>query len=72
MTYVICADNTDFIYASIKEVMHTFVEALLIVALIVYIFLQNWRSTLIPMIAVPVSLLVPLLPSCFSDLPSIP
>ena len=36
--------------------MHTFVEALLIVALIVYIFLQNWRSTLIPMIAVPVSL----------------
>ena len=50
-------DNTDFIYASIKEVMHTFVEALLIVALIVYIFLQNWRSTLIPMIAVPVSLL---------------
>ncbi|MDY2665500.1 MAG: efflux RND transporter permease subunit, partial [Dialister sp.] len=56
MTYVICADNTDFIYASIKEVMHTFVEALLIVALIVYIFLQNWRSTLIPMIAVPVSL----------------
>lgn len=57
MSYVICMDNTDFIYASIKEVMHTFVEALLIVALIVYIFLQNWRSTLIPMIAVPVSLL---------------
>ena len=56
MTYVICADNTDFIYASIKEVLHTFVEALLIVAIIVYIFLQNWRSTLIPMIAVPVSL----------------
>ncbi|HBK27123.1 MAG TPA: hydrophobe/amphiphile efflux-1 family RND transporter [Dialister sp.] len=56
MTYVICADNTDFIYASIKEVLHTFVEALLIVAIIVYIFLQNWRSTVIPMIAVPVSL----------------
>ena len=57
MTYVICTDNTDFIYASIKEVLHTFVEALLIVCIIVYIFLQNWRSTLIPMIAVPVSLL---------------
>ncbi len=57
MIYVICSDNTDFIYASIKEVLHTFVEALLIVALIVYIFLQNWRSTVIPMIAVPVSLL---------------
>ena len=57
MKYVINVDNTDFIYASIKEVLHTFVEALLIVALIVYVFLQNWRSTLIPMIAVPVSLL---------------
>lgn len=57
MKYVINADNTDFIYASIKEVLHTFVEALIIVAIIVYIFLQNWRSTLIPMIAVPVSLL---------------
>lgn len=57
MKYVINADNTDFIFASIKEVLHTFVEALIIVAIIVYIFLQNWRSTLIPMIAVPVSLL---------------
>lgn len=57
MKYVINMDNTDFIYASIKEVLHTFGEALIIVAIIVYIFLQNWRSTLIPMIAVPVSLL---------------
>lgn len=57
MKYVINMDNTDFIYASIKEVLHTFFEALIIVAIIVYIFLQNWRSTLIPMIAVPVSLL---------------
>lgn len=57
MTYIISTDNTDFIYASIGEVLHTFVEALLIVAIIVYIFLQNWRSTVIPMIAVPVSLL---------------
>lgn len=56
MTYTISTDNTDFIYASIKEVMHTFFEALIIVAIIVYVFLQNWRSTLIPMIAVPVSL----------------
>ena len=56
MTYRISMDNTDFIYASVKEVLQTFFEALLIVAMIVYIFLQNWRSTLIPMIAVPVSL----------------
>ena len=57
MTYAINMDNTDFINASINEVMHTFFEALVLVAIIVYIFLQNWRSTLIPMIAVPVSLL---------------
>ena len=53
----ITIDNTEFINASIKEVLHTFVEALILVGIIVYIFLQNWRSTLIPMIAVPVSLL---------------
>lgn len=57
MKYVINMDNTDFIYASIKEVIETFVEALILVGIIVFIFLQNWRSTLIPMIAVPVSLL---------------
>ncbi|MDY3974400.1 efflux RND transporter permease subunit [uncultured Veillonella sp.] len=53
----IVVDNTEFVTASIEEVIHTFVEALLLVAIIVYIFLQSWRSTLIPMIAVPVSLL---------------
>lgn len=53
----IIIDNTDFINASIKEVVHTFVEALILVAIIVYLFLQNVRSTLIPMVAVPVSLL---------------
>jgi len=50
-------DSTEFVNASIKEVIQTFVEAILIVSLIVYIFLQSWRSTIIPMIAVPVSLL---------------
>ncbi len=53
----IIIDNTEFIMASIKEVLHTFFEALILVGVIVYLFLQNWRSTLIPMIAVPVSLL---------------
>lgn len=53
----IIIDNTEFINASINEVLHTFVEALILVGLIVFLFLQNWRSTLIPMIAVPVSLL---------------
>ena len=57
MKYTVSVDNTDFIKASITEVLHTFVEALILVALIVYLFLQNWRATFIPMIAVPVSLL---------------
>ena len=55
--YTVIVDNTNFVVASIEEVVQTFVEALILVALIVYIFLQSWRSTLIPMIAVPVSLL---------------
>lgn len=57
LTYNIVVDNTEFVNASIEEVIHTFVEALILVLLIVYIFLQSWKSTLIPMIAVPVSLL---------------
>ena len=50
-------DSTDYISESIKEVVKTFVEALLLVMLIVFIFLQSWRATLIPMLAVPVSLI---------------
>lgn len=57
MEYSVIIDNTMFVSASIEEVIHTFIEALILVALIVYIFLQSWRSTIIPMIAVPVSLL---------------
>lgn len=50
-------DVTDYLYASIKEVVKTLVEAFLLVFLVVYIFLQDLRSTLIPAIAVPVSLI---------------
>lgn len=57
MNYKIIYDSTIFVKASIEEVLKTFVEALLLVALIVFLFLQNARSTLIPLIAVPVSLL---------------
>jgi HAE1 family hydrophobic/amphiphilic exporter-1 len=49
-------DVTDYLYASIKEVVKTLLEAFLLVFLVVYIFLQDLRSTLIPAIAVPVSL----------------
>ena len=50
-------DSTDYINASITEVVHTFLEALLLVVLVIFIFLQSWRATLIPLLAVPVSLI---------------
>ncbi len=55
--YVIPFDTTKFVKASINEVLHTLVEAMILVALVVFVFLQNWRATLIPLIAVPVSLI---------------
>ena len=56
MTYKINYDVTEFLYASIEEVVKTLFITLLLVFFVVYIFLQDFRSTLIPMIAVPVSL----------------
>lgn len=56
MSYDVVLDNTVFVKASLNEVVHTFVEALILVLVVVFIFLQNWRATLIPMLAVPVSL----------------
>ncbi|MDR2506978.1 MAG: multidrug efflux RND transporter permease subunit [Candidatus Accumulibacter sp.] len=57
VTYDIPYDTTKFIRASISEVLQTGIEALLLVAAVVFVFLQNWRATLIPMIAVPVSII---------------
>jgi hydrophobe/amphiphile efflux-1 (HAE1) family protein len=50
-------DTTPFITQSVKEVATTLVEALLLVTLVVFLFLQSWRATLIPMVAVPVSVI---------------
>ena len=55
--YIIPYDTTKFIEVSIKEVIKTLGEALVLVVLVVYLFLQSWRATLIPAIAVPVSLI---------------
>ncbi|WP_346353980.1 multidrug efflux RND transporter permease subunit [Azotosporobacter soli] len=49
-------DNTKFVKESLDEVVKTFAEALLLVLFIVFLFLQSWRATLIPMLAIPVSL----------------
>lgn len=57
LTHEITDDTTVFISASLSEVVKTLLEAGLLVLVVVYVFLQNWRATLIPMIAVPVSLI---------------
>ena len=57
MQYTIPYDTSDFVKATIQEVFKTFGEALILVVLVVFLFLQSWRATLIPMIAVPISLI---------------
>lgn len=57
LQYAIPYDTTRFVEVSIREVLMTLGEAMLLVFLVVYLFLQNWRATLIPIMAVPVSLL---------------
>ncbi|MEL7633900.1 MULTISPECIES: efflux RND transporter permease subunit [Sporomusa] len=57
LEYRILNDSTEYIKESLEKVFHTFLEALALVLVIVYLFLQNWRATLIPMLAVPVSLI---------------
>jgi multidrug efflux pump len=54
--YLIPYDTTRFVSASIEAVIKTLIEAAILVLLVVFVFLQSWRATLIPMIAVPVSL----------------
>lgn len=56
MDYEVSYDVSRFLDASVREVFKTLLEAFVLVALVVYLFLQDWRSTLIPVIAVPVSL----------------
>lgn len=57
MDYKISYDVSTFLEASIHKVLHTLFEAFVLVALVVFIFLGDWRSTLIPTLAVPVSLI---------------
>ena len=57
MQVVFPVDNTEFIRLSIKDVVETLIEAILLVVLVMYLFLQSWRTTLVPAVAVPVVLL---------------
>ncbi|HUL64047.1 MAG TPA: multidrug efflux RND transporter permease subunit [Burkholderiaceae bacterium] len=57
LAYAVPYDTTRFVEVSIREVLKTLGEAMLLVFLVVFLFLQNWRATLIPILAVPVSLI---------------
>ena len=57
VSWFIPFDTTPFITASVDEVVKTLFEAMLLVTLVVFIFLQNWRTTLIPLLAVPVAII---------------
>ena len=57
VTYVIPFDTTPFVEISIKEVVKTLIEAIVLVFAVMFLFLQNWRATLIPTLAVPIVLL---------------
>ncbi len=55
--YEVPYDTTKFIQVSIEEVIHTFIEAIILVVAVVFLFLQNVRATLIPIVAVPISII---------------
>jgi hydrophobic/amphiphilic exporter-1 (mainly G- bacteria), HAE1 family len=57
LDYVVALDTTLAVTSGIKEIEHTLFEALVLVIIVVYLFLQSWRATLIPLLAVPVSLI---------------
>ena len=57
MTYAVPYDTTPFVTESIAEVLKTLAEAMVLVFIVVYLFLQSWRATIIPTLAVPVSLI---------------
>lgn len=57
LEFKLVVDTNDFVMESIHEVISTLIEAMILVFIVVYVFLQNWRATLIPCIAVPVSVI---------------
>jgi len=56
LTYSVVYDTTEFVTASLEKVVHTLIEAFVLVIIVVFLFLGSWRATLIPLVAVPVAL----------------
>ncbi|MBN7815879.1 efflux RND transporter permease subunit [Algoriphagus pacificus] len=57
LEYTISFESVSVVDVSIKEVLHTFMEALILVVIVVFLFLQSWRATLVPVLAIPVSII---------------
>ncbi|MBC9934362.1 efflux RND transporter permease subunit [Chitinophaga qingshengii] len=57
VNWLIPFETTSFVKISIDEVFHTFLEALALVVIVVFVFLQNWRATIIPILVIPISLI---------------
>ena len=57
MTYQLAFDTTDAVGESIRDVLSTLIEAIVLVVLVIFIFLQDWRTTVIPAVTIPVSLI---------------
>lgn len=57
LEYVVSYDTTPYVKESIREVKKTLIEAVILVAIVVILFLQSWRATIIPLLAVPISLI---------------
>jgi HAE1 family hydrophobic/amphiphilic exporter-1 len=57
LEYAVAMDTTESVSAGIEEILHTLFEAVILVIIVVFIFLQDWRATLIPLLTVPVSLI---------------
>jgi HAE1 family hydrophobic/amphiphilic exporter-1 len=53
LDYVVPLESASVVKVSIEEVVHTLVEALILVIIVVFLFLQSWRATLIPILAIP-------------------
>src|SRR3982751_6260482 len=56
MDYKVVYDTTPAVEASIESIEHTFIEALILVTIVVFVFLQNIRATIIPLVTIPISL----------------
>src|SRR5690606_32778947 len=57
LDYIVGYETVSIVHESINSVLHTLIEAIILVTIVVFVFLQSWRATLIPILAIPVSII---------------